>query len=324
LNADSKSHQTPILDRKVFCAKYPGIAQAVRAGHFQWDNLRDIYADYLDRQSSLETFMVSLVTELGKVDGVHSTKARLKDPDHLIEKIIRRKWSRLTARTYQRRIDDLVGVRVLHLYKHDWARIHDYITKRWDLKERATANVRAGDPEELIQAFRERGCEIKRHRFGYRSIHYTIVSNPSREQIRAEIQVRTIFEEGWSEIDHRIRYPYDIENPLLGKYLVMFNRLAGSADEMGTFIQILKTEQEEQSRRLRKMKQRVKALADQLRGLSSAKGTNPNTLATQGKVDKMVLVELRQQLTESVRLAEDIRALQEAFFGRTGFGEGEP
>ena len=56
----------------------------------------------------------------------------------------------------------------------------------------------------------------------------------------AEIQVRTIFEEGWSEIDHKIRYPYDADNPVLGQFLVVFNRLAGSADEMGSFVKLLK------------------------------------------------------------------------------------
>jgi hypothetical protein len=54
-----------------------------------------------------------------------------------------------------------------------------------------------------------------------------------------ELQVRTIFEEGWSEIDHRIRYPRQSDNPYLANFLAIFNRLAGSADEMGTFIKAL-------------------------------------------------------------------------------------
>ena len=57
-----------------------------------------------------------------------------------------------------------------------------------------------------------------------------------------EIQVRTVFEEAWSEIDHIIRYPYDVDNPVLTEYLAIFNRIVGSADEMGMFIKKLKKE----------------------------------------------------------------------------------
>ena len=59
-------------------------------------------------------------------------------------------------------------------------------------------------------------------------------------KIYTEMQVRTVFEEAWSEIDHIIRYPYDVNNPILNEYLSIFNRIVGSADEMGTFIKNLK------------------------------------------------------------------------------------
>lgn len=50
------------------------------------------------------------------------------------------------------------------------------------------------------------------------------------------MQVRTIFEEGWSEIDHQLRYPYDLDNSLLQDQLLVLNRVAGSADEMANAI----------------------------------------------------------------------------------------
>ena len=56
--------------------------------------------------------------------------------------------------------------------------------------------------------------------------------------------MRTIFEEGWSEIDHQLRYPYDVDNVIISEYLAVFNRLAGNADEMGSFIKRLKAEME--------------------------------------------------------------------------------
>ena len=55
-----------------------------------------------------------------------------------------------------------------------------------------------------------------------------------------EIQVRTVFEEAWSEIDHIMRYPYDTDNPVITEYLAIFNRMVGCADEMGTFLKKVK------------------------------------------------------------------------------------
>ena len=79
----------------------------------------------------------------------------------------------------------------------------------------------------------------KPHPFNYRSLHYIIKTSPTKATYLSEIQVRTIFEEGWSEIDHSIRYPYHVDNKMYNEYLSILNRFAGGADEMGTFIKNL-------------------------------------------------------------------------------------
>nr|WP_279230463.1 hypothetical protein [Clostridium thermarum] len=94
--------------------------------------------------------------------------------------------------------------------------------------------------------------------------NYVIKSHPTNETIFAEIQVRTIFEEAWSELDHDVRYPYDIDNELLRSYLIMFNRLAGTADEMGSFIKHLADNLREQehnyANQIDNIKVRIKTL----------------------------------------------------------------
>jgi ppGpp synthetase/RelA/SpoT-type nucleotidyltranferase len=149
-------------------------------------------------------------------------------------------YDALSVRNYKSIITDLIGVRALHLFKEDWIQINDFITSKWGLREKPIANIRKGDSDSFINEFKEKGCEIKEHIFGYRSVHYLVQSQPAKDMQVAEIQVRTIFEEGWSEIDHRTRYPYDMDNPILSQYLFIFNRLAGSADEMGSFVRLLK------------------------------------------------------------------------------------
>jgi hypothetical protein len=70
-------------------------------------------------------------------------------------------------------------------------------------------------------------------------VHYVLKSQPAKPVHLVEVQVRTLFEEGWSEVDHQVRYPRLNDNPHLAEFLTIFNRLAGSADEMGTFIKAL-------------------------------------------------------------------------------------
>ena len=52
-----------------------------------------------------------------------------------------------------------------------------------------------------------------------------------------EIQIRTLFEERWGEIDHHILYPYKKSDPMLTEFSELLNRLSGMGDEMASFLQ---------------------------------------------------------------------------------------
>jgi len=207
-----------------------------------WSKLSEIFDHYVGLNIQLghhETLVASLLQE---VPVVHSVKSRLKDPEHLIAKLITKSdLDAINENNYRKEVTDLIGLRALHLFKDDWIQIHRFIKDTWRLKQKPTANVRIGDSEAALQKFKSEGCKIRFHPAGYRSVHYLITSRINKETAIAEIQVRTIFEEGWSEIDHTIRYPYNLYNDAINQYLVIFNRLAGSADEMGTFIRYLQT-----------------------------------------------------------------------------------
>lgn len=53
---------------------------------------------------------------------------------------------------------------------------------------------------------RDCGIETQDSPSMYTSVHY-VVSSASRTKITAEIQVRTLMEEVWGEVDHTIKYP---------------------------------------------------------------------------------------------------------------------
>jgi putative GTP pyrophosphokinase len=121
----------------------------------------------------------------------------------------------------------------------------------WEVAEAPAANIRSGDSAELVRQFEDRGCVVRVHPAGYRSVHYLLKTQPTRVSHVVEVQVRTIFEEGWSEIDHQVRYPHSGGDAVLNQFVLIFNRLAGSADEMGSFIQFLKETLAERDARYR-------------------------------------------------------------------------
>ena len=123
-----------------------------------------------------------------------------------------------------------MGIRILLLFKEDWLGVHDHLMKEYGdvLLEQPFAYVREGDDTHLYEG----KVEIRKEK-PYRSVHYVIRSDTG---LAIEIQVRTLYEEAWSEIDHKLRYPYDLTNEMLANYLNIMNRLTGIGDEMGTFI----------------------------------------------------------------------------------------
>ncbi|MBV7583127.1 hypothetical protein KW851_09900 [Pseudomonas sp. PDM33] len=215
------------------------------AAAIDWNELVSIADDHrrnIDSLSDTASYVAGIIQRFNKV---HSVRWRVKDVDHLLEKIVRKraaqeeKYSDISAQNYYLKVTDLVGVRALHLFKDDYLEVDTGIRGTWDLQEKAIIYIREGDqdPQEDEASFRSQS-----HPKGYRSIHYIISTQPLRRNIYVEIQVRTIFEEGWSEIDHKIRYPNFSENHLVEYFLQMFNRISGSADEMGSFVKILASE----------------------------------------------------------------------------------
>lgn len=230
-----------------FILKYPQVEEIIKGNNIDIEVLKDIYNDFVDYEVSYENQADFISNILRSQPMIHSVKSRIKDPDRLIEKIIRKTEDRklkygedfqFTLDNYKNEINDLIGIRVIHIFKDQWQDIHEFITKTWKVIE-VTANVREGDN---TKKFEELDIEVRSRISGYRSVHYLVEFYPTNEKVIAEIQVRTIFEEGYGEIDHRLRYSH-VEIPeILKSNLLLFNRIAGSADEMASLINDLSKE----------------------------------------------------------------------------------
>lgn len=219
-----------------FCTEFNISNEKFRDSRLTWMELDQIAEDFERKRNEHQNTVKQYAEVLQKCLGVHSLSYRVKDTKHLIEKMIRKNpeylknGNALSLDNYEQEITDLMGIRILLLFKEDWLEVHDYLMKMYetDLLETPFAYVREGDDTRLY----ENKVEIRKEK-PYRSVHYVIRSD---QGLAIEIQVRTLYEEAWSEIDHKLRYPYNLTNEMLTNYINIMNRLTGMGDEMGTFI----------------------------------------------------------------------------------------
>lgn len=232
-----------------------------------WDDLVFIYNDYNQKKdtiysSVLNDFLTKYILDTKKAK-IHSYRSRLKDPEHLIVKIIRKKsasykkYKDLNKDNYENFITDLIGFRVFILFKEDWIGFHNYITteivndpslyiKKWNTEcknddcfiEPPKVHIRSGDSDTIYKG-KIPDANIHTDKI-YRSIHYTI----RYHSVNLEIQLRTLYEESWGEIDHHIVYPYYTDDKILSEFSSLLNRLSGLADEMGSYFEKVKNMEE--------------------------------------------------------------------------------
>ncbi|MCU4580980.1 RelA/SpoT domain-containing protein [Acinetobacter gyllenbergii] len=186
------------------------------------DKYKDIIETYEKNFDSLELFYKTIISffegrSLKKV--VHSIRHRLKDIDHLLEKVERKNLENknkqeeaqlepINGSNLFERITDMAGVRVLHLHQKQFQIIHEAIMMKVEdgdfyLFEKPKAYTWDPDSKKFFNSL---GIETSQKESFYTSIHYVLKPN-SRSFITCEIQVRTLLEEVWGEIDHNMNYP---------------------------------------------------------------------------------------------------------------------
>ena len=238
------------ISKDEFLASFRMSPEEFEQSGVSWDALVEIYEDFLDRREEYEDAAKGTADRLRRLKPVHSIRLRAKDADGVLNKIIRKYADRnLSKENYRDTVTDLAGVRALHLYREDWPEIHEFITTKWPLAERPTAFIRDGDDRTLYE---ERECTTEISPRGYRSVHYLIETFPTIQRQIVEVQVRTLFAEGWGEIDHGVAYPNNTMDTILEPYFRLFNRVAGLADEMATVLSIVRCQLNERAARYEK------------------------------------------------------------------------
>ena len=285
--ADEKVLTINGKDEQAFLATYLHDLKSVEEVGLNWAALVDLHDFYCNNtMGTLDLIAQQVSLKLKAIKGAYIVRYRVKDPEHVIDKIIRKaKDGRvITKDNFLDEIDDFVGLRVLHLFKNNWEEIFAAVSKEYSAKEQPVAYHRKGDDPVFLKRCEELGLQPKERAAGYRSIHYVAIVPVLSTTFKCEIQIRTVFEDAWSEIDHLVRYPNNTGNELLNSYLMMFNRLAGCADEMGTFLMAMKSNmaqmQEERATLLNEI--------ESLRGKNAKQNKKIDEL--KNKLDKSIMI----------------------------------
>ncbi|MBN9285638.1 MULTISPECIES: RelA/SpoT domain-containing protein [unclassified Flavobacterium] len=214
---------------------------------------------YVDKQFEYEQFLAGVLVFFQKhpqlnnspLPIIHSIKSRLKDPSHLAEKLQRKMNAGkiITKDNLFSEVTDFIGVRILHLYQDQFTEINSAINKKiesgdWVFVEQPKAFT--WDPES-IQFYKELNVSTELRDTFYTSIHYLVKPN-NQNSICCEIQVRTLFEEIWGEIDHTINYPKPTDSIACKEQLRVLSKLVSTGTRLAD--SIFRTNNDHESKKI--------------------------------------------------------------------------
>lgn len=172
---------------------------------------------------------------------VHSRIWRVKSPERLKDKLLRKLWEcKKTGKNFTinkdnlfERINDLVGYRILHLHTAQFESINKIVLEllkeeKWVLLEGPTARTWDDEYRKYFSKLKVNTLESERM---YTSVHYVFKPN-TQMTCTGELQVRTLAEELWGEVDHRINYPHPAKNSSCREQIKVLARLTSSCTRL--------------------------------------------------------------------------------------------
>jgi len=148
-------------------------------------------------------------TDIGEVTKI---EGRIKDKEECIKKFHRKYQSKLEADEHPYEIkdylSDLIGIRIICLYEDQIEKVAEVLKQRFKII----------DVTDKISA-----VESTEDSFGYKGLHMDLALNdqmsslPKYQQYADypfEVQIRSLIQDAWSVLDHKIKYKKSIPNDL--------------------------------------------------------------------------------------------------------------
>ena len=164
---------------------------------------------------------------------IHHIESRLKSPDSIIAKLIKKGYP-VTIESAKKNVNDIAGVGVVCHYIDDVYSVADMLLRQTDL--------------EIVK----RQDYIKTPNYnGYRSLHLDIkvpvYLSDRTEYVIAEVQIRTVAMDFWASLQHDIRYKADKSKLPLGineEMLECSNKIAEIDEKMQDMYKRIKESEE--------------------------------------------------------------------------------
>jgi ppGpp synthetase/RelA/SpoT-type nucleotidyltranferase len=227
----------------------------LKAADITHKKLLEIYFDYVESLRALEAEGIYLSNRLQFCSDINSVRWRTKDPIHLLTKIVRKRKSALKngitdspylsidVNNYKQIITDLIGLRAIYLFKFQWKLVDKYICNNFKMASNEDITIYHASEDDLTFYFHN-GYEKKigENNFKYvqaikgskyRSTHYIVEAN-FPHAFKLEIQIRSILDEAWGEIDHYIRYPNHQDDVDLERQMTILNGAINGCEELAT------------------------------------------------------------------------------------------
>jgi len=155
-------------------------------------DIKEIEKTYNEQKKEYETLINSIIDNItNKIKTpIHSIKYRVKEFESFYNKINRKNYTQPFQECH-----DLAGIRIITLYKTFAVKIANSIKREFKIVEEVKR-------------------EIKENEFAYKSIHLIVSLKNNKnnkntlKNLVCEIQIRTILEESWAEIEHHLNYKH--------------------------------------------------------------------------------------------------------------------
>lgn len=184
------------------------------------EKIKNLVTDYKQSKSNYDELskkLSTLIEELLKEKGIqcHSITNRSKEVESFKKKISNPEKNYVDLKD----ITDLCGIRIITYFSDDVDNVASIIEKEFSIDKINSIDKRHGnDPD----------------RFGYLSLHYVAKLNNKREtlteykkykDLKFEIQIRSILQHAWAEIEHDIGYKSELSLP--SEFRRRFARVSG-------------------------------------------------------------------------------------------------
>lgn len=182
---------------------------------YEKNYFRDFYTDNLQILESAQTSFCALITALVSHSGsiaISKVEGRVKDKEECLRKFNLKYRKDLESKEIKYEIkdhiSDLIGIRVVCLYEDDIEKIKNVLDDHFEVIDVT---------DKISQIEKTEGS------FGYKGLHLDLKLGPERRcmleyrsfvDFNFEIQIRTIVQDSWSVLDHKIKYKKKIPNKL--------------------------------------------------------------------------------------------------------------